>query len=95
MTCRMDLQAIYADYADALDKAVNDLTDAEKLQAFIDEMIRQGGGGPGAGTALPDGAPAGAWVEIKEIKGRPYRYLRWRDGRHMRSKYLGKALVND
>jgi hypothetical protein len=37
------------------------------------------------------GSPAG-WVELKHINGYgPYAYLRWRDGKRMRSKYLGKA----
>ena len=30
------------------------------------------------------------WVEIKEINGKRYRYLRWRDGKKQRSKYLGR-----
>jgi hypothetical protein len=35
--------------------------------------------------------PAG-WVELKHINGYgPYAYLRWREGKRMRSKYLGKA----
>lgn len=41
--------------------------------------------------AVPSDAPKGAWVEIKVIKGRRYRYLRWREGGKQRSRYLGKA----
>lgn len=33
----------------------------------------------------------GGWLEIKTIKGYRYAYRRWRDGRHKRSRYLGKV----
>ena len=36
-------------------------------------------------------AKGGSWVEVKTIKGHKYRYLRWREGGRLRSKYLGKA----
>ncbi len=43
------------------------------------------------GNSKSKGGPAG-WVELKHINGYgPYAYLRWRDGKRMRSKYLGKA----
>ena len=51
-----------------------------------DERQKQHSGG-----GLPPDAPKGAWVEIKTINGHQYRYLRWREGEHRRSKYLGKA----
>jgi hypothetical protein len=31
------------------------------------------------------------YVEIKTIKGRPYAYRRWREGKVLRSEYLGKV----
>jgi hypothetical protein len=34
---------------------------------------------------------SGGWIETKDINGSKYRYLRWRDGKRQRSKYLGKA----
>jgi len=41
--------------------------------------------------SAPTDAPAGAWVEVKTIKGHRYRYLRWRDKGVRRSRYLGRA----
>ena len=32
--------------------------------------------------------------EIKEIKGRFYKYARWREGDRHKSKYIGRALAN-
>lgn len=45
---------------------------------------------PTAPPAAPPKAPA-IHYEIKEIKGRYYRYERWWDGSRHRSKYLGTA----
>lgn len=43
------------------------------------------------GTALPANAPAGAWVEVKTIKNHRYLYMRWRENKRTRSRYLGRA----
>lgn len=48
------------------------------------------GQGQDSGQSQDSGSGQG-WIEIKEIRGRFYRYLRWRDGKVKRSKYLGKA----
>lgn len=40
--------------------------------------------------------PRGSWVELKTINGcGPYAYLRWREGGHQRSKYLGKVVETE
>ncbi len=39
-----------------------------------------------------DKSQGAGWVELKTIHGYgPYAYLRWRVGKRIRSKYLGKA----
>lgn len=35
--------------------------------------------------------PPGAWYEVKTIKGRDYRYMRWREGGKLKSRYIGKV----
>jgi hypothetical protein len=48
----------------------------------------------GHGGELPEGGegPRGWWIEVKTIKGRRYRYKRWRENGRTRSLYLGKAI---
>lgn len=44
------------------------------------------------GAALPRGGGTSGYYEEKMIGGYgPYLYLRWREGGHLRSKYLGKV----
>lgn len=51
-------------------------------------------------SSSPDTPRSGGWIEIKWVKcGKncrgcphgPYLYARWREGKRLRSKYLGKA----
>lgn len=34
---------------------------------------------------------AKGWVEVKTIKGHPYAYRRWREGKTLKSEYVGKV----
>ena len=34
---------------------------------------------------------AKGWVEIKQINGHPYAYRRWREGKTLKSQYIGKV----
>jgi hypothetical protein len=36
---------------------------------------------------------AGGWVEVKTISGHPYAYRRWREGKTLKSEYIGKVKV--
>lgn len=43
-------------------------------------------------TSAPEASRGGGWLELKTINGcGPYVYRRWREGRRLRSEYVGKA----
>jgi hypothetical protein len=47
---------------------------------------------PDGGDNGNKGPASSGWVELKTIRGYgPYAYLRWREGKRIRSKYLGKV----
>jgi hypothetical protein len=69
---------------DAVIAFMADLLATEDTEATEEQAT---GGNSGKSKAGPAG-----WVELKHINGYgPYAYLRWREGKRMRSKYLGKA----
>jgi hypothetical protein len=90
------------DFLDALD-----LAGLQDLRAAVDALIAERLAQEDLGSTDPhqdadmlpkssDGnctsRPRGAWVELKTINNcGPYAYLRWREGGHCRSKYLGKV----
>lgn len=69
-------------------QAVSDYIDL-LLDTWEDEEDSQEAGDR-EGQANGQGGSSG-WEEIKTIKGHQYRYLRWRQGGKLKSKYLGKA----
>lgn len=90
-----------------LHQAIDQLTDAQAARVgdFLAALLadeedqaacpgRQAGADPQEGGALEtsNGRHAAGWVELKMIGGcGPYAYLRWRDGKRLRSRYMGKA----
>ena len=58
-----------------------------RMAAYLDSLDDSSA----AGGDLAGEGPRGWWVEVKTIRGRRYRYKRWREGGRMRSQYLGKA----
>jgi len=61
----------------------------EMLQGLLEARGQcQESGGVGGGG---DRASQQGYIEVKQINGKAYRYLRWRSGGVLRSQYLGKA----
>lgn len=95
-----------SDFLDTLD-----LAGLEDLRDAVDGLIAERQAQEDLGSTDPhqddnmlpkcDGGdftsrPRGSWVELKIINGcGPYAYLRWREGGRQRSKYLGKAVVEE
>jgi hypothetical protein len=74
------------------------LLDAEQLDevaAFVAGLLGEAERDEPAGDADHGGngrRAAGGWVELKTINGSgPYAYRRWREGKRLRSKYIGKV----
>lgn len=94
MTCLSDVLTALPGLADHELEAV-----IEAATGILKQRITPGGAeedGPARGLMLANGGGTGrktsprGWLEIKIIKGHPYVYRRWRDGKTMRSQYVGR-----
>ncbi len=44
-----------------------------------------------AASETSEGKADKGYIEIKMVKGHPYAYRRWREGKTLKSKYVGKV----